>query len=528
MRRLEKKNMSAPRSLRRSLGVSPLVWLLGVGACTSVLGIEDLHEGARPGSGGDPSSGATESTSGAGGKNNTGGKFSNAGSPDTSAGADNAGAGNEPSGGAGGTDNLAGAGNEAGAGGAAQPAGGTVTGKVIDRWGVPVGNATVQIDAAQVSTDDKGVFSVGDVAATYDLSLLVEGDGWVYQDLTRRDPTLQVYRGHASHYTYVDVTSSNAVLATNDRLSLSAGMPTGTTEYAGIGVDSSVSLRPQWEGPTTTPSVIHGLEWTRSAATQLPVSYKAYDSKPLALADGVDATLTLNLVPKAIVSMPVTGSVTPRPTPIDDGSRTNSVFVRFKSGASIQVVDHTPTSDGFSYVVPTLADSSITVAAWEGSYYGPLGMVHRDGLSPGDATGALKIPAPPSLLTPPGGATTVDETTTFSFKASPDNAGAFVVIIHSLDTNKRLFIVTSRQKLTKLPSVVDGAWLLEHGSGAGTQSRYEWWVETHGSFATVDAMTGPSGYVDEFGVEYITPVNLHHEDGTYTYTPVYEFRTKNQ
>jgi hypothetical protein len=326
----------------------------------------------------------------------------------------------------------------------------------------------------------------------------------------------------------VKVTSGNAVLAENDQLSLAAGMPTGSREYADIGIDSPVSFYPGWEGGTTTSSTIHGLEWTKSAATGLPTAYKAYDAKPLALTDGVDAMLTLAMAPKAIASMPVTGSVTARVTPIGSGTRTNSVFVRFKSGASIQVVADTPTQAGFSYITPTIADSSITVAAWEGSSYGPLGMIHKDGLSPGDATGALDIPAPPALLAPQYGATQIDESSSFSFKGSVDNAGAFLVVIHSLATNRHLFIVTSQQKLMQLPTAVDGAWALEHATGANSPSEYEWWVETHGSFATVDDMTGPNGYFDEFGVNYTTPVDIHQQDGTYTFTPAYSFTTKNQ
>ena len=118
--------------------------------------------------------------------------------------------------------------------------------------------------------------------------------------------------------------------------------------------------------------------------------------------------------------------------------------------------------------------------------------------------------------------------TTFSFKASADNAGTFVVIINSLDTGNHLYIVTSRQKIIGLPTVVDGAWFLERASGAADPVQYEWWVETHGSFATVDAMTGPAGYVDEFSKEYITPVGTSQQDGTYTYSGLYRFSTKNQ
>src|SRR4051812_34668858 len=36
-----------PATLRRSLRFSAVIGVLGLGACTSVLGIEDLHEGPR-------------------------------------------------------------------------------------------------------------------------------------------------------------------------------------------------------------------------------------------------------------------------------------------------------------------------------------------------------------------------------------------------------------------------------------------------------------------------------------------------
>jgi hypothetical protein len=513
--------------MSRTFRLPQLLWLLGLGACTSVLGIEDLHEEDRPGSvseGGDEATAGT-SDSGAGKSSNNGGKAGNGGSTNSMAGSPTAGTGNggnEPSGGAAGTM------SEGGAGGAPEPVLGKVTGKVVDRFGIPVGNVPVQIGESLVSTNDKGVFTVDDVPAIYELSLLVEGDGWVYQGLTRRDPTLQVFQGHPGHTAYVTVTSDKATRLTNDQLTLSAGMPTGTSdEYTNIGIDSSVSYGLDWEGGTTTSSTVYGLEWTKNASTTLPASYKAYDSKPLALMADVDAAVTLNMVPKVIASGIVTGTVETRATPIGGGSRKNGAFVRFSTGASIQVVDQAPTVEAFSYVVPTLTDTSITVAAWEGNYdVGPLGLVHKDGLSPGAAAGTLAIPAPPKLLKPLGG--TVDETTPFSFQGSPDNAGAFLVVLSSNTSGSHLYIVTAQQKLPKLPSVVDGAWTLEHASGGAAPIQYNWWVETHGSFATVDEMTGPDGYFDEFGVHYITPVGIHQQDGTYTYSSLSQFTTKNQ
>ena len=55
-----------------------LLGVLWLGACTSVLGIEDLHEGPRPGAGGEDS---TAGTTSAAGKTNSGGKTGNGGSP---------------------------------------------------------------------------------------------------------------------------------------------------------------------------------------------------------------------------------------------------------------------------------------------------------------------------------------------------------------------------------------------------------------------------------------------------------------
>lgn len=518
--------------MSRAFRLPHLLCLLGLGACTSILGIEDLHEESRPGGEENVagnSNGDAGKTNGNGGKTNGNGGTSN---PGGGMAEPEAGAGNDSSGGSGGNINEGGSGgnvNEGGGGegGAAEPVRGKVTGKVVDRFGVPVGSTPVQIAESLVSTDDQGVFTVEDVPSTYDVSLLVQGDGWVFQGLTRRDPTLQVFRGHPGHYTYVTVTSANATLGTNDQLTLGAGMPTGTSdEYTDIGIDSPVSYSLEWDGGISTASTVHGLEWTQDATTKLPATYKAYDSKPLALMANVNAALSLNMVPKSISTGVVTGTVAPRVTPIGDGSRTNSVFVRFGSGASIQVAAHKAPAEAFSYVVPTLADSSITVAAWEGEYLGPLGMVHKDKLSPGTPTGSLVIPAPPKLLKPLAGS--IDATTPFSFQGSPDNAGAFLVILNSLDTGSHLYIVTAQQKLSHLPNVVDGAWTLEHASGAAQPVEYQWWVETHGSFATVDAMTGPDGFIDEFGVNYDTPVGIHHRDGTYTYSSYSIVTTKNE
>jgi hypothetical protein len=393
----------------------------------------------------------------------------------------------------------------------------TVKGKLIDRWGAPLANVTIQVGNEQTSTDTQGNFTVENVPGTYDVSMILFGgrQGWVFQGLTRRDPTLQIYTGRSSREATQKVSFSAARAASGDMLNIAYGTPSGSTEIKDVGTDSEFSNYPNWEGATKTAATAHTLWWNIDA-NKLPTAYKAYDEHSLMLDEDVEgpplvfSLATDNLSPKAI-----TGSA----TGTGEAARTNSVFLRLASGAVITLADHTPTADTFSYLVPTIPGASITLTAWEGSWVGPLGMIHVDGLQPGASTGALKIPLPPQLLTPPYGAEGITTKTSFSFKASPDNAGTFLIVFNQIEPNEpqRLYVVTAQKKF-EIPTVVGGALILNPGS------KYEWWVETHGSYPTVDEMAGPKGYVEEFSLNYTEPVaTTRSESGTYTYTPIYEF-----
>jgi hypothetical protein len=165
-------------------------------------------------------------------------------------------------------------------------------------------------------------------------------------------------------------------------------------------------------------------------------------------------------------------------------------------------------------VVPQLTNASIGIAASDGdSYDGPYGLVHKDGLSPGEDAGTLTVPtaAIPGAVV---GAGAVDDTTSFTFKGSAANAGAFVVHIEAVSFLQYLYIVTTRTSFT-IPKVLGGAYTL-----AGNRN-YFWTVETHGSFATVDEMAGPNGFADGYsGATYVggigEPQGLRQESGSYT------------
>ncbi len=144
-------------------------------------------------------------------------------------------------------------------------------------------------------------------------------------------------------------------------------------------------------------------------------------------------------------------------------------------------------------------------------------MAHKDGLSAGNAAVTLDIPAPAEPLSPVGNSG-VDANTIFSFKASADNAGAFVVWLENFDFYQTLYIVTSKKQF-KIPTVVGGAFKLD------PEQFFRWRVETHGDFATVDQMSGPTGFMDAFSNTWQTPTGPRQESGSFTLSAAYGFTT---
>jgi hypothetical protein len=514
------------RRVRQAMGngptlrrFAPLLPVLALGACTSVLGIEDIQEDRELANGG-----TSTTTDVAGGTKNTGGSKSGS----SSGGNGNVG-GDEPVGGdasnggtpaAGGTNPV---GGDGGMAGAPDPVDPTVQGRVIDFWGKALSGVPVQIGEVQVITNAQGQFTFEDVPAEYDVSLVVRPKspdkdfGWVYQGLTRRDPTLQVYQGRDERSAEVLTKVSNVMLGASDTITVAFGTPDGSYQNTSVSaLPAGEWSYPSWVGGTSTTGNAHALWWTNNDATDLPSSYKAYVTKPVGLFETVDGDETFDLTPSTIAIDTVSGTATPA---LED-DRQNTVFVRFGSSATIQLVDQSPGApDTFSYVVPKLANSSITVAAREGYYYGPTGLAHGDGLTPGDNSIALDIPAPAEPLSPVGGsANSVTKDTNFTFKSSASNKGAFVVVMENQDYYQTLYIVTSKKQF-KIPVVAGSVFELDPAQ------LFYWRVETHGDFATVDQMVGASGFMDAFSFDWETPMGPKQESGSFTMSGGYPFTT---
>jgi hypothetical protein len=484
-------------------------------ACNAIVGIEDVHEGPRPGAGGAPAEGGANADAGTTAKGGSDGAVPPEGGRDA-----------EPMGGSPG---LAGDGPSSsagdGSGGTPEPTTGRVTGRVIDFWRHPLPNISVQVGDTLVTTDKNGTFTVEDVPEKYDVSMAYtytsyfQVAAWAYLGLTRRDPTLQMYVGSTSRSGDLDVTFvPKPTLGTNQKIAVAVGGPDGADTYDSVPA-SGTSEFPDWYGPATASQTGHGLLW-QTNAQKLPTSYIGYDSALLQLGETATTTLTLDLTPSTMASANVQGTV----TPAGFSTRHNLMFLRFASNATIQLVDESGGANTFSYLAPSVPNSTIMVAATEGFAFEGYGVAYIDGLAPG-AKPKLAIPTPMTPATPSPGTTKVDGRTRFSFGG--ETPGPYVVNFSSQDPEdpnapasryQAIYVVTADKNFT-LPSFLGGGFTLD------PDRRYIWAVTTHGPYDSVDELANPDGFLDPFSWDEKAPRGPSRGQGEFTNSDILEFRT---
>jgi hypothetical protein len=333
------------------------------------------------------------------------------------------------------------------------------------------------------------------VGGTYDVSLVPNLSsstrGWIFQGLTRRDPTLQIDDGF--DYLRGDIYGTSAGVTfplVNEAIGFAFGSPHAS--YGGVIDEVTENLYwVYYYGPATSTGAGHALRWTVDPASNFPLVYKAYDTLPLTLVD-YPAAVNFNLAlsdDQNLATGTISGNVT-----TGASSRENHVYVRFQDGAPLHVVsDDTPAGAAYSYKVPvSIPNAGITVAAVAGNLgYTPVAVVYRDGIIAGQTGVNMTVPSPQALLTPVDSATT-NANTSFSWSGAA-GVSLFTVTIDPVGASvpSTMHIVTAATSV-RLPSFPAASYTIP------PSTECYWWVEKHGNLATVDAAAGPTGHLDSF------------------------------
>lgn len=518
-------------------------------ACSSLLGIEDLSteggDGAKAGESqaGSSSANGGKAGTGTGGVSAAGGKSGGAGKGGNGAagaGATGGAGGSSGDGGSGGS--TGGSGGTGGSTGGSGGSGGTdanggeagsttvepgpVNGTIIDFWGHKLAGLQVKIGEQSTTTDANGKFSIPDVDETYDVAFVVRTTApdrvfeWVYLGLTRRDPTLQCKNAFTYNGAHFYVTQTNGGTFDSGLWYLSFGSADGGNDPSGPPSSTSGGFdrRPEWYGPNTTSWTLHSLFLEKTG--ELPTGYVAYgtESATSDANDVVEQDFSFDLSPQnpAIGTGNVSGGIVES----SGEGRTNSVFVRFSSGAAIPVVDRAAASaSAYEYLVPDLSNGSISVAAAETHNDESYAIAHRDQNQVGDTGVDIVIPPPASALVPVDNATGVGPTTPFTFNAGDPKNSGYLVYMETQEYQQGVYIVTTDRQVTldKVP-VIGTALILP-------DAWHFWYVETHGQYTSVDAMAGPSGFLDTFTLNDHLPQGPSRTDGAYTQSVMQYFRT---
>jgi len=472
-------------------------WAMSIPSCAAVLGIEEI----QPGVDGGPSGSGGAAGSSAGGASVGGGSGSGGGSTGTAGNAGGVGGSAGSAMGGSGGQLVTDAGDarpplDAADGGALAI---TVQGKVIDSWRHPYPQALVMIGNAVVTTDANGTFVIPNVKPPYDVTTIVDTtmftEAWAFIGLTRPNPTLQ-FDGDSYPLHYA--TALNAtVTAISDTAVFSWGSPDGifNTKLAGSGFQNET---PGWSGPVQSAGNAYALEWT-TLVDGRPSTYTAFDQKPAVIAAGGSLTLAMNLTNTTIATDTVSGTVTlgELTPPIVDA------WVTFPGGGAIAVASQTPPLNAFSYVVPRLANTTITLVevAGDPSYF-PQGLVHKRALAANLVGVTLAVPDPAHLALPRA-AGTASTSTEFSW-TGPDTT--YVMGFFVVGTGTRYRVVTKEKNganfVGRLPRLPPNS-----GIDLAVGMTVNWWAEIQGTYASVDEATGPQGFVDSF--DTFTDSTLH-------------------
>lgn len=479
--------------------------------CEGLLGIEDLTEESRPLAGGSTPGEASGSggTSGAGGS-----PTSNAGGGGSS--------GSGVAGAAGGasvstdTSQPPGSGSDAGtAADASPPSAGdiVVSGRVIDFSRRPVPGTAVTIGESTAITGADGAFSIEGVQAPYTASLVIDmirggGQaryGYVYEGLTRVDPTLQVYSALPERSTSsLTVTFQNVAFDVGEYAILAFSSADGRFVDDDTTNDTEFLGSPAWSGPPAITGNIHALLALRDSTFDPPIAFRAHQALPLGVGDGQPASVAFDMSAADVTTGSIGGTVSGG---LFD-PRSNYVGLRFSDGTALPIVDETAEGPQFSYVVPALDDSAFFVAAADGtSSFPPYAVAHRENVAFGAADVALAVPRPVTLTAPQGGAA-VTPSTPYVWSPLSQTARTFLWHLEFDATYEGMFVLTSRTQI-ELPRFADG-FTVPPGVAV------TWSVETHGDAPDVDALTGPDGYLDAYSLGSAFPAGPNRSDGYYT------------
>jgi hypothetical protein len=388
-------------------------------------------------------------------------------------------------------------------------------------------------------TDANGQFTINNVTPPYDVGLAVRvgliqyggsEDAYLFKGLKRSDPTLQVKEGLVENgstgntWKFQNFPAAADAAATTRHTGISFGSPDTMwweTFDDPDGTDLGASYI-AYEGGASSAGTAHALLWeTATPDLFSPTRFLAYDQKPLTIDEVTTKSVTFDMAADGTQGDLVSGTVSSAMA----GGIQIDAYLRFDDNAAIHVYQLSSASQNWQMQMPKVTGASVTVSALVGNTpSGPFSLAHLDGLTPGQSGVQITVDAPVSLVSPPGGTSSVGANAMFQWSASPRAAFLYVYCPDpdrlSGNGPTRFFVVTEDFK-SPLP-IFSGPSAIPWPKGRPCS----WSVEIHGAYPTVDQATGPTGFLDSFGWRYYGELQgLKRDNGGFSTSSSLNFTT---
>lgn len=375
------------------------------------------------------------------------------------------------------------------------PTGITVTGKVLDGFGLPGAFLPVLVGNKVTSSDASGNFSVTGVTSPYQLVVLQPAQKYaqVYQGVTRTDPIIVVFQA-ATNIKKAKITVNFSGTGTGTGLMDVAnpvnanGAVSGSVAIPG----TSYSTDLQWTGPSSFEGSVCAMLY--SSTNNVATAISAYGEQDrVFVQDAQPASASVTMAP--VTTKTISGSVT-----VPAGFVVNAKTLAFVCGSKAQRPSYPFTFDmgsasSFSYVTPVLTNllqMSASAKKGDASLY-----TQQFGLAP-DASGVnLVLPAPIELALPENNALGINPVTA-KFSWSLSSLGANQVSFTPTVQGPLVFSIYTSSTSVSLPDLSALGYAFPKGVN------YKWSANAASNVPSVnDALNGvPRNYLKNYSTSY--------------------------
>ena len=368
-----------------------------------------------------------------------------------------------------------------------------VTGKVIGVNGQPAAGVPVYVAGKpSVNSDANGAFTIASVTVPYDITVVNGGtkQAYIYRGISRSDPTLVFIAFTAG-------TANAATISGNIYPTSAYPQPaTRRTSLAFISPEVAVNAAPNgtvspatytkalaWYGPSSTVGTLHALQWDIDASS-LPTTYQRYGSR-----SGVTVTNGGTFANMNDTMSATPGTVTLSGTVTAAAGYTiasKAILAQFGGTTAFPLASESNAASAFSYKTPDISGLTVVLQATAVKTGFGDAVAFKAGVAPNGTGVSLTVPAAPELSLPVDAATGVKAGAPFSW--SPFAGGMQILYFNGPAGQPDIYVMTMAAS-DSLPNLTSA------GLPIPASTTYQWSVVAFGPFASMDAATGPGGFI---------------------------------